>query len=257
MAAVEMALPAPRTETMRHPPLELVVCQVRHEPLPGVADPRNALALQAMLGHGFSKLEPQAGAQINFNAVPGATPSVSPASGWRLLTVDGSWAITLSSDSFAIECSQYTSWSEFKALLDALVEAVLATFEPKLVQRIGVRYLDRIWRSGSTVPSEWTGYLNESVLGMVNNPVLAPHVLVSQTYSELAIGNYRMNVRGSIASDNTPSKYSMVLDTDCFDERSALFVASDVLGVVNDLHMLNLQVFQQVITDQLYEELRG
>lgn len=257
MATAQTGLPTPETETLKHPPLELVVCQVRHEPLAEVADPRQALALQALLGRGFSKLEPQAGAQINFNAISGAAPSVSQSSGWRLLTVDGAWAITLSADSFAIECSQYTRWSEFKELLVALVDAVNATFEPKLVQRIGVRYLDRIWRIGSTVPAEWAGYLHAGVLGMANNPLLAPNVLVSQTFSEMAIGDYRINVRGSIASDNTPNKHSMVLDTDCFDERSALFVMDDVLNVVNDLHMLSLQIFQQVVTDQLYDELRG
>lgn len=259
--AAATQLPEPRTDTLKRAPLELVVCQVRHEPLEDVSDARRMLALQTHLGNGFIKLEPQLSAELSLGSLPGgdATPPALKQSmtGWRLTTPEGGWIVTVSRDSFAIESTQYTSWTEFRTLLGALVEATVATFNPQLINRIGVRYMDRIWREGSTIPVEWQKLLSPGVLGLANCERLSPYVAVAQTYNELAIGEYRANVRGSIASDNTPNKYSMVLDTDCFDERSVAFDTANLMDVVADLHVLSLQLFQEVVTPDLYAELLG
>ena len=135
--------------------------------------------------------------------------------------------------------------------------AIFTVFEPKITQRVGVRYIDRIWREGSRKPADWKGLLDGSVLGLAGVPALENSVIACQTYSELAVGDYRANVRGSLATDNIPTKFSMVLDTDCFDERSRLFELDAIQNTIDELHILNLQLFQQVITEQFFEELRG
>ncbi len=250
-------MPAPHTETLKNPPLELVVCQIRHEPLGPSLDPKKVLALQATFGNGFSKLEPQMSAEINFGPMGIVPPNVTQTAGWKLSTPAGGWSVVLTPDSFAIESSKYTTWSEFRTLLSDLIDAVLTVFDPKIVQRVGVRYVDRMWRAGSQKPSDWNGLLSGAILGFAGIEETREAVLALQTHCEFSLGDYRAVMRSSLAPDTTPSKFSMVLDTDCFDERSQSFEADAVRSTIDDLHTLCLQLFQQVVTEQYLEEMRG
>lgn len=99
--------------------------------------------------------------------------------------------------------------------------------------------------------------MDPAVLGFGAHPVLGDATLVAQTSSELLVDELRANVRGSIASDSTPNGYSFVLDTDCFDEQVRTFAVDAVLDTVDRLHDLNLRLFQSVVTDTYFSELRG
>lgn len=253
------ALGNPNRDTLAHPPLELVVCQIRHEPIAGGVSPSHVLGVQSLLGFGFDKLSSAPPAGVTFAAAPSGEfqPHVTQSPSWQLTTSDGSWIATFNADSFALECTSYTTWTDFADRLQGVIDAVAGTYAPQVVQRVGVRTIDRIWRRGSTIPREWVGLLDPGVLGFAGNDVLKDSVQVTQTYQELAFGETRANVRGSIASDQTPSKYSFLLDIDCFDERARIFDKSSILELVKGLHFLGLKMFQSVLTDRLYEELRG
>jgi len=252
------ALGMPNTDTLTHPPLELVVCQVRHEPRPDGVNPTTVLAMREALGFGFDKLEAVRPGVILTTGPDGAmVPQAGQAEGWRLVTSDGAWIATFGPDSFALECTRYTTWSEFSLRLTKIAEVATASYHPQLVQRIGVRYVDRIWRADSTVPKEWVDLLDPGVLGFASHLQLGEFVRVTQTNQELVFGEYGANIRGSIASDQTPSKHSFLLDIDCFDERAAAYDEAPLLDVVERLHLLNLRLFQIVLADTLYRELRG
>lgn len=253
------SLGAPKTDTLAQPPLELVVCEVRHEPKPEATNPTAVLNLQAALGHGFEKFEPISGTEFMVTAGgPGQVfPQVNQAQGWRLTTADGAWIATFKSDAFALECTQYTTWTDFRTVLAKLIGVVFDAYQPQLCQRVGVRYVDRLWRKDSTIPKEWKGFLDPGALGLASNEVLAGYVRVAQTNHEMSFDDYKATVRGSIASDQTPNKHSFLLDIDCFDERAAAFNPKSLEVIVEELHSLSLRLFQVVLTDAMYTELHG
>lgn len=253
------ALGTPKTDTLARPPLELVVCEVRHEPKPEVANPAVVLNIQAALGFGFEKLEPVNSAEFMMTATgPGQVfPQINQAQGWQLSTADGSWIATFRADTFALQCTQYTTWTDFRTILTKLIEVVRDTYHPQLRQRVGVRCVDRLWRMDSTIPKEWKGYLDPGALGLASNDLLADYIRVAQTTHEMAFGDYKATVRGSIASDQTPNKHSFLLDIDCFDERASIFDPANLEEIVGELHHLSLRLFQIVLTDKMYSELHG
>ena len=248
-------LDLPNKDTLERPPLELVVCQVRHEPVSSVADAGLLPMFQQRLGHGFDRLEAVTSAPHGIP--PGLAPaSVISTTGWRLTNEEG-WIITLTTESFALECTKYTRWTTFRELIGSLATLVSETYSPRLTQRIGLRYVDRFAREGSAFPAQWSGLLHPAVLGFGADEVLAGATLATQTISELLIEGLRANIRGSIASDTTPNGYSFLLDTDCFEERGRVFDTVAIGGVVDRLHELNLRLFQHTITPSLYSEIHG
>lgn len=248
-------LKSPSRDTLAKPPLELVVCQVRHEPVPSVADADRVPLLQDQLSQWCDRVEPVS--PLPPGLPPGMVPaSAVPPSGWRFLSERG-WFVTLNTDSFAVECTRYVTWTAFNELLSAVINTVSSAYRPKLTQRVGLRFVDRFSRAESALPTQWIGWLDPAVLGFGAHPTLGGATLVAQTSSELVVEGLRANIRGSIATDNTPNGYSFVLDTDCFDDRVRRFETSDISAVVDRLHDLNLRLFQTVITDDLYAEIHG
>ncbi|MGB7962895.1 MAG: TIGR04255 family protein [Propionicimonas sp.] len=248
-------LKSPNTDTLAKPPLELVVCQVRHEPVPSVAEADRVPLVQEQLSKWCDRVEPVS------SLPPGLPPGVvaasaSTPSGWRFLSERG-WIVTLNTDSFAVECTRYATWTAFNELLSSVITTVSSTYGPKLTQRVGLRFIDRFSRAESALPAQWIGWLDPAVLGFGAHPTLGGATLVAQTSSELVVEGLRANIRGSIATDNTPNGYSFVLDTDCFDDRVRRFDVEDVSAVIKRLHDLNLRLFQTVITDELYAEIHG
>lgn len=241
-------LAAPNKDTLKRPPLELVVCQVRHEPVAGIGDATRLRAIQQGLGQGFDRFEP-----VTASMAASAQPSIV---GWRITNENG-WIATLGAEAFSLECTTYTSWSAFRALMSSLTKLFHELYSPTLIQRVGLRYVDRLNRSDTSYPRDWAGLLHPAVLGFGMDDSLAEATLVAQTSNEMLIDGLRANVRGSIAQDNTSSGYSFLLDTDCFDERSKLFETEAIASVIESLHELNLRVFQHVILPDLYEEIHG
>lgn len=254
MRAEIAALGEPKTDTLAHPPLELVVCQIRHEPKPEARTPATMLGIQAALGAQFERSEPVTGGEIMIGSGQ-VMPQFTQTTGWRLTTADGGWIATITSDAFALECTRYTTWSDFREKLQRLTSAVSNSYRPELTQRVGVRSVDRIWRQDSTVPKEWEGFLDPGVLGLGVNPLLADAVQVAQTYYEMTFGDCKANLRGSVASDQTPNKHSFLLDIDCFDDRATGFHPDQLETRVDALHLLSLRLFQAVLTDELYDEM--
>lgn len=247
-------MPDPRRETLKRPPLELVVAQVRHEPQGAIGDASRVLELQEAIGDGFSKLEP---ANANEIALNERNVSVQAKPGWRLTTTDGHWVITLSADSFTLEAARYTTWTEFKRRFFSLVRVVEAELQPKLMQRLGLRYIDRIIRDDSGKPAEWVGFIEAPFLGLASDSDIGGAVSMFQSVHELRVGDNVAVVRGSCATDNTPSGYSMLIDTDCSTDRAQAFISSSIEDSLEDLHTLSLQIFQTALTKKLYAELQS
>ena len=77
-----LQLPEPSTEKLEHSPLELVVCQVRHERNLAVADAKRALEVHRGLGGKYPVLDEAAGIALNIPA--GVIDYVRPAAGMEL-----------------------------------------------------------------------------------------------------------------------------------------------------------------------------
>jgi uncharacterized protein (TIGR04255 family) len=258
-----LSLPEPDTRRLTLSPLELVVCQVRHERKLVVAEGPTALAVHEMLGGTggrYPNLDEITGAEVNVVVGPGAVPNVSEtkSSGWRFASADGTWAVTLMPDHFALETTAYTTWAEdfqlrFVELVDAVAQHVAPTFE----RRIGLRYIDRITELRLTSIAAWEPYLRPELLGMALHPEIGAGVRQSQQHLLIEINDGIVaGLRHGPVLEPGSAEVDYQLDFDISRQGSRAFDADAIKDVVDQFNIHALQLFQASVTGALLEALR-
>jgi uncharacterized protein (TIGR04255 family) len=252
-------LPEPNDVTLDRSPLEFVVCQVRHERILAVSDPRRGLAVHDRLAEAYPQMEQRPSMQAVMLLGQGRAPAMSHEQGpvgWTLRSEDGDWTVTLDPEFFSVETSAYVSWSDFEGRLSTLCEAVNDAYEPTLETRLGLRYVDQVKDPAVAEPAGWRGWIRDEMLGPLVIEGFAPAIRgIEQQVEFDAGGGYRVVLRHGTSLDQSPSTWAYLLDHDCFRQSARPFTVSGVLEAASDLHRLALQVFQSVITPKLYDYL--
>lgn len=258
-----LTLPEPDTGRLTGSPLELVVCQVRHERRLVVAEGATALAVHQAIGGAegrYPNLDEVTGAEVNFVMGPGATPNVSEtkSSGWRFASRDGTWVVTLMPDHFALETSAYTTWADdFQPRLAEVVDAIAEHVAPTFERRIGLRYIDRIKELQLTDLQAWRPYLRPELLGMVLHPDLGPGVRQSQQHVLIEIDDdvtAGLHHGPVVEPGSTTVDYQ--LDFDISRQGARGFDATAIKQAADAFNIYALQLFQASVTDELLEVLR-
>lgn len=258
-----LTLPEPDTRRLTRSPLELVVCQVRHERRLVVADGATALAVHKALGGGtgrYPTLDEVTGAEVNVVIGPGVAPNLSEtkSSGWRFSSSDGKWAVTLMPDHFALETTAYTTWVEdFQPRLAELVDAVAQHVGPTFEQRIGLRYIDRITELGLTELAAWEPYLRPELLGMALHPDIGPGVRQGQQQLLIEIDDgVTAGLRHGPVVEQGNAAVDYQLDFDISRQAGRPFDADAIKHAADQFNIYALQLFQASVTARLRDELR-
>ncbi len=250
-----LQLPDPKEHQLKASPLSLVVCQVRHEPVPGVADARRMLDIQGILGDHYPQIEQRQGMSVSIGL--GAPPvSQEQPAGWQMRSADGTWTVTLDFQSFAIETAAYVSWPDFRDRLAQLVDAVTRVHDPNLEARLGLRMVDDVVHPEVKVATDWRGWIRDELLGPVAYPAFGSSVGATQQMLDMDAGEgNRITLRhGTVAL--APGKgWVYQLDHDCYRQAGRPLVPDDVMSGADALHRIALQVFQASITEALFDYL--
>jgi uncharacterized protein (TIGR04255 family) len=256
-----LELPAPATERLERSPLELVVCQVRHERNLAVADAKRALTVHEGLGDKYPGFDEASGMALNIIGGPaGISTATDQQRGWNFRSADGAWTVVLMPDFFALETRAYTDWDDFSARLDEIVRLVKEALEPSLEQRLGLRFIDRITDPKITSPQGWEGWIDDRLLGPVLHDAFGPAIKSIQQVLQLDGGDdmevlLRHGCLLEGAGDDQVWHY--LLDHDCSRSRGRPFSADAIAEGARRLHELALAVFQAAVTPKLFAHLRG
>lgn len=256
-----LQLPEPSTEKLERSPLELVVCQVRHERNLAVADAKRALEVHRGLGGKYPVLDEAAGIALNIMGGPAGVSTASDQQrGWNLRSSDGAWTVVLMPEFFALETRAYTDWTDFSARLDELVGLVQSALEPSLEQRLGLRLIDRVKDPVIRSPEGWRGWIDDRLLGPVLHSTFGPAIKAVQQVLQLDGGDdmevlLRHGCVPEGPADNAVWHY--VLDHDCSRSGGRAFSPVDIHGGAERLHTVALAVFQAAVTEKLFKHLRG
>ncbi|MDA8332221.1 MAG: TIGR04255 family protein [Candidatus Dormibacteraeota bacterium] len=256
-----LQLQAPRPEPLQHSPLELVVCQVRHERNLVVADAKRALAVHAHLAEKYPTVEEASGVAINILGGPaGVSTAADQQRGWNFRSTDRNWTVVLMPEFVSLETRAYTDWDDFSERLSELVGLVERELQPSLEQRLGLRFIDRITDPKMSTPSEWGGWIDERLLGPILHDAFGPAIKSIQQVVQLDGGDgmevvlrHGCLLEGPAAGQAWP----YLLDYDCSLSRARAFSAGAVRQGVEGLHELALSAFQAALTPRLYEHLLG
>lgn len=164
----------------------------------------------------------------------GLTP-VKAQIAWRFSDVEGNWRVSLTPEFLALETTKYVSRSDFLARLRVVVAALDEHLAPQLIDRLGVRYIDRI--TGGAV-DELAKLVRPEVRG-ISGTLAATHATHALSETMFAIDDARLLARwGRLPAGATvdpaaiePSpEQSWILDLDMFSAAPARFAVDRVIA---------------------------
>lgn len=168
------ALPPPNEVPLPRAPLVRVIAQVRF-PLVASVERREFIApFQEAIRGAYPVLrQEQTPALI---LTPAGPASLAPQAAWRFSDLEEKWRVSLTPGFLALETTAYTSRTDFLQRLDQVVKALDQFVAPKLVDRLGVRFIDRV--AGHEV-DEITKLVRPEVRGIVGalSPEWLKHTL--------------------------------------------------------------------------------
>lgn len=256
-----LELPPPDTRRLAKSPLELVVCQIRHERNGAVADAKRAFAVRDGLGAEYPNDEEATGLALNITGGPaGIATGTDQQQGWNFKSADSAWTVVLMPDFFALETRAYGDWDDFSARLVELVRQVEEVLAPDVERRVGLRFIDRITDPKVTSPTGWEGWINERLLGPIAHDPFGPAIKSIQQVLQLDGGDdMEVLLRHGCLVEGSPADqaWHYLLDYDCSRSRGRSFSADAIKETTERLHELALSVFQASITPKLYEHLLG
>ena len=220
-ADTPLAGPPPPEVPLTDPPLVRVIAQVRF-PLIASLEKREFMAsFQEAIREFYPVLRPEEGRSV----VLGSQGVVDTRSNtlWRFHEARGAWRVTLAPDFLALETTKYTSREDFMERLRLVLEALKEHLDPQVLDRLGVRYIDRV--SGENL-SALPQLVRPEVAGILGSPLAArAHRAVSENVFILPGNAGQITARwGLLAPQSTIDpgaldpidEASWILDADAF-----------------------------------------
>jgi len=266
---VAINLPAPDNTRLRRAPLELVIFQIRYDPQLRVSDPQVALAVhEAIGGRGgaFPNIEPINTMSVQFSLAGSASGVAAPVvgenaavQGWQFSSGDATWVVQLTRDYASVQTTRYETWDDsFQPRVTTLIEALQAHVGPRVEQRLGLRYVDRLRLPGVNSPADWRPFLIAELLGLAGHPILGPAVAGAQQQVVLDLGDsVQCGFRhGFLREPTAVNEMQYFLDYDVFRQAGRAFDARSIERAADDFNTRALQLFQASVTHELMERFR-
>lgn len=255
-------MPPPDKRPLSRSPLITAVCQIKFEEIVAVSEPRTMLAFQNELGGRtgtYPRSERLANPIITIRQIGNGLPQSSMDAiqhGWRLVSADGAWAITLMPDNVALETTRYTTWNDdFRERLRNVLIALSKSVSPATEQRLGLRYVNQIAHPPVKSPEQWKEYIAPALLGVVLHDRLGPRVAAAQQQFDIDCGNeIKCGLRHGFAdSRRTNGSFVYLIDIDVYREDIHEFTPDDSEAAAAEFNDISVQIFRECITDHLYD----
>lgn len=156
----------PRREVFQNAPLEFVACEIRVPTAPRLVRDDTVEALTDLLA-GVLPIPDEEQVQT-VTVVGGQDNSVEFERRFRFLNRERTASAVIARNAITVETTDYQEFSEFRALVLAVVDAVTATTKVVGVERIGLRYINEV-RVGVPISEskDWRGWISDDVLGVL------------------------------------------------------------------------------------------
>lgn len=241
-------------------PLVRVLVQVRFPEILSIERREFVAPFQEDLRATYPVLRQEQTQSVTVN--PDGSSSVTIASVWRFADVEGHWRVSLSAGFLTLETARYDSREDLLARLRTLLEALDTHFEPRTIDRVGVRYVDRI--VGEAVDDIGT-LVHPDVRGVLGTEA-ARHAEHSLQEAVFDVGEERVLARWGLlppgaSVDPTAiepvDERSWILDLDMFGASGRPFVVDDLVETVERFAKRIYTVFRWAVTDDFLRRYGG
>ena len=156
----------PRREVFRNAPLEFVACEIRVPTAPKLVRDDTFEALTDVLAD-VLPIPDQEQVQT-LTVIGGQDGSVESERRYRFLNRERTASAVVARNAITVETTDYQEFSDFRALVLTVVDAVAATTKIVGVERVGLRYINEVRVAKSiNETKDWRGWISDDVLGVL------------------------------------------------------------------------------------------
>ncbi len=240
-------------------PLIRVIAQVRFAPILAILKTDKVSEFQEKIRSTYPILTEERAPQITLsNGMLENRESVI----WRFTeTGKGDWRLSLGVDFIALETAAYLSRSDFLKRLGVVLMAVEHTFKPGEVQRLGLRYIDRLTgkafdRINKMIEPKVLGISHPRGKSVFNSGKSVIHML---TEAQLKADEGLILARWGSLPENTTydlntmepiNLASWILDLDMYTTESQKFISDELLSTATGFAERIYSVFREMVTDE-------
>jgi uncharacterized protein (TIGR04255 family) len=258
-----LVAPVPEEVPLKAAPLVRVVAQVRF-PLVASIEQRDFIApFQETVRHEYPALRPEKSFGLALGA-NGLVETQAPTTIWRFEDISGDWRASLAPSFVALETTRYSSRADFLDRFERLLRATKDHVDPQVVDRLGIRYIDRVEWSR---PEDFRRLVSADVAG----PLLWPvgdmvKQAVTQSIFVLPDGTGELMVRWGLVPANSTidpsavepsSSPSWLLDLDAYANRVQPFDVDALLGQTRLFAERVYTFFRWMVTDEFLRQFGG
>lgn len=249
--------PPPDEIPLTEAPLVRVIAQVRFPVIASVERRDFIGPFQEQIRREYPVLRPEQSRSVVFG--PEGMTDTRETTAWRFHDPHSGWRVTLSPDFVALETDRYSNRDDFLARLERVLRALESHFDPRLIERLGVRYIDRV--TGPNL-SALPDLVCPQVSGILASPLAGQVVqALSQSVFTLPDGGGFVTARwGQLAARSTIDPTleavdtpSWILDLDAYEVHQGLRQAFDVQLIIARARSFAeriYSIFRWVVTDE-------
>lgn len=247
---------APREIWLPKAPLVRVVTRINFPVVVSIGKPEFIAPFQEALRGVYPVLRPEQALGLVFSSASGTPPTPQTQTTWRFSQPDNLWRVALAPNFLAIETTAYQSKDDFVQRAKLVVEALGEHVNPQIVDRIGLRFIDRV--VGAPLKN-LAKYVRPEVVGMLTSEV-APsveHVMTECLFglptdkAQLLArwGHVPPNATVDPAALDAIDEPSWLLDLDMFSAESSAFTPKGVLGRISTYAERIYAFFRWAVTE--------
>ncbi len=252
---------APPAEVpLKNAPLVRVIAQIRFPEILAVENREFVAPFQEAIRKTYPVLRSERTQNVLLG--PNGITQPKPHTAWRFSDADENWRVSLAPDFLALETTKYTNRSDFFRRLASVVEALNQHVDPKLVDRLGVRYIDRI--TGEAL-DDIARLVRPEVRGIIG-AIASQHAVQALSESLFEVKDARFLARwGQLPANATidpaaiePAKEkSWILDLDMFTTTRMPCVADDIVARAQQFAERIYTMFRWAVTDDFLRHYGG
>jgi uncharacterized protein (TIGR04255 family) len=137
-----LTAPPPDEVPLKDAPLIRVIAQVRFPPILSIEKKDFVGSFQETIREKYPILQPEQTQTFVFGSQGALQPTLQLT--WRFIDTSDSWRVSLAPNFMALETTAYSSRRDFLERLENLLAALEKNFEPQIIERFGLRYIDRL-----------------------------------------------------------------------------------------------------------------
>jgi uncharacterized protein (TIGR04255 family) len=256
-----------------HPPLVLVICQVRYNTILNVTNASFVAPFQSAIQDRYpvvttnpvQEVGIQLGTAIGESNIIQGAPSLQ----WQFSDQDDNWKVVLTPDFLAIETRRYDHFDNFLESLRIALNALIQNIKPTGAIRIGLRYINEIRQDNM----DWPKVIRRELLGPVAVPELINNTTQLSAIQQIQLKypneqgtniNHGLLPSGTIVlprkGEQALDQAFYLLDFDAFREfppPKTLLMNSDLIcHQVRNFHRIISQLFYWSVTQEYLATLK-